>query len=85
MCHRRSGGFSFEHVLFQDGWAEPHLIKARAPKQAQELMQELPNIANRISKEDELPCAMEGIEKILKTYQEEHPDVLKSYDVFTLD
>ena len=66
--------------FYEDGWAEPYLIRAKASKDASYIVLELQKIVNRIVKEDELPCGLEGIEKIVKIFQQEHPDVIKDYE-----
>lgn len=72
--------FVMNDRFYEDGWAEPYLIRAKASKDASYIVLELQKIVNRIVKEDELPCGLEGIEKIVKIFQQEHPDVIKDYE-----
>lgn len=90
--HQQNGGmFGYELPLvdiqfvmtdrfYEDGWAEPYLINARATKESKDVIPKLQEIANQIYKEDELSCGTEGIEQILEMYQKECPRVLHSFE-----
>lgn len=73
--------FVINDRFYEDDWAEPYLIRAKASKDASYITLELQKIANGLAKEDELPCGLEGIEKILGVFQDEYPDIMKSYEV----
>ena len=66
---------------YEDGWAEPYLIKAKIVEGTPNLVSDLQKIANQLYKRDELPCGQEGIEQILQEYQKVHPRMLKSYKI----
>ena len=73
--------FVMNDRFYEDGWAEPYLIRAKASKDALYITLALQIIANNLAKEDELPSGLEGIEKILGVFQDEYPDIMKSYEV----
>ena len=73
--------FVMNDRFYEDGWAEPCLVRAKASHDAAYLALELQEIANKLAKEDKLPCALEGIQKILDIFQQEHPDVIKDCEV----
>lgn len=67
--------------FYEDGWAEPYLIKAKIVEGTSNLISDLQKIANHLYKNDELSCGQEGIEQILQEYQKIHPHILKSYKI----
>lgn len=73
--------FVMNDRFYEDGWAEPYLIRAKASKDASYLALELQKIANGLAKEDELPSGLDGITKILGVFQQEHPDIIKNFEI----
>lgn len=69
--------FVINDRFYEDDWAEPYLIRAKASKDASYITLELQKIANGLAKEDELPSGLDGITKILGAFQQGHPDVIK--------
>jgi len=67
--------------FYEDGWAEPYLIKSKIVEGTSNLISDLQKIANHLYKNDELSCGQEGIEQILQEYQKIHPHILKSYKI----
>lgn len=72
--------FVMNDRFYEDGWAEPYLIRAKASKDALYITLALQIIANNLAKEDELPSGLDGITKIFGVFQQENPGVIKSYE-----
>lgn len=72
--------FVMNDRFYEDGWAEPYLIRAKASKDALYITLALQIIANNLAKEDELPSGLDGITKIFGVFQQENPGVIKNYE-----
>ena len=71
--------FVMNDRFYEDGWAEPYLIRAKASKDALYITLARQIIANNLAKEDELPSGLDGITKIFGVFQQENPGVIKNY------